>query len=98
MKMRDLSALEIERWYAVAVGEVGIPPKDFYDMTEDELMWAYEGYKQRQQDLGNLMLLAIKKAQSSEHSPFHFMADKGYVVGSLDDRKQTFITLGIKEE
>ena len=47
MKMRDLSQLEIEKWYAVAVGEIGISPIDFYEMTTDEMKWAYKGYRQR---------------------------------------------------
>ena len=38
---------EESRWYAIAVGEIGIPPSDFYEMTTDEMLWAHRGYKQR---------------------------------------------------
>ena len=99
MKMCELSPLEIEKWYAVAVGEIGIPPHDFYDMTEDELEWAYTGYKQRQQDLTNLFLLAFGRAQTEHKNElFKFIEDKGYDIGSLKDRQTTFKNLGIEEE
>lgn len=97
--MRELSPLEIEKWYAVAVGEIGIPPSDFYDMTEDEMAWAYNGYKQRQQDLINMILLAIGRAQTSHRNElFKFIEDKGYDIGSLENRQQTFAVLNINEE
>ena len=99
MKMCELSPLEIEKWYAVAVGEIGIPPSDFYEMTEDELRWAYDGYKQRQEDLANMLLLVLIRAQSENgNQPFQFVEDKGYDVSSIEDRRKTFITLGIEEE
>ena len=97
--MRELSPLEQEKWYAVAVGEIGIPPTDFYDMTKDELYWAYMGYKQRQQDLINMILLAIGRAQTSHRNElFEFIEDKGYDIGSLENRQQTFTALNINEK
>lgn len=97
--MRDLSPLEIEKWYAVAVGEIGIPPTDFYEMTENEMSLAYKGYKQRQQDLANIILLAVSRTHTGHKNElFEFVKDKGYDIGSLEDRQKTFITLGIKEE
>lgn len=99
MKMRELSPLEVQKWYAVAVGEIGIPPTDFYNMTEEELKLAYTGYKQRQQDMVNLILLAIGRAHSTHKNElFTFVENKGYDIGSLKDRNETFIALGIKEE
>lgn len=99
MKMCELSPLEIQKWYAVAVGEIGIPPTDFYNMTEEELEWAYTGYKQRQQDMVNLILLAIGRANTEHRNElFSFVENKGYDIGSLKDRNETFIALGIKED
>lgn len=99
MKITDLSPLEIGEWYAIAVGEIGIPPTDFYTMTVEELEWAYQGYKQRQQDLANLILLAVGRAQTAHRDElFEFVENKGYDIGSLDERQKTFIALGIKEE
>ena len=97
--MRELSPLEQEKWYAVAVGEIGIPPTDFYEMTDKEIEWAYQGYKQRQQDLANIILLAIGRARTERKNElFKFIDNKGYEISSLEDRHRTFITLGLKEE
>lgn len=81
------------------VGEVGISPTEFYNMTVDEAKWAYEGYRQRQQDLANAILLAIGRAHSPHKNDlFKFVEDKGYSIGRLEDRQQTFTILGIKED
>lgn len=99
MKMRELSPLEISKWYAMAVGEIGIPPTEFYEMTEEEMKWAYQGYKQRQQDLANIFLLAICRAHTEHRNElFEFINNEGYEIGSLKDRQKTFTALGLKEE
>lgn len=99
MKMRDLSQLEIEKWYAIAVGEIGIQPANFYEMTTDEMKWAYRGYRQRQQDVANMILLAINKSHTDDKiNLFSFVSNEGYDIGSLENRHKTFIALGIKEE
>lgn len=98
-QITDLSSLEIAKWYAVAVGEIGIPPSDFKQMTIEELKWAYAGYKQRQQNLANIILLALNRSQTAHRNElFEFVQDKGYDIGNLEDRAKTFATLGIKEE
>ena len=96
--MRELSPLEQEKWYAVAVGEIGIPPTDFYEMTEEELLWAYKGHRQSQEDLANIFLLAIKRSQSEYRDELFKFIDDSYTIGSLKERNNTFINLGIKEE
>lgn len=99
MKTTDLSPLEIEKWYAIAVGEIGIPPTDFYQMTDEELEWAYRGYKQRQEDLVNLLLLALNRSQTEHRNElFSFVEKQGYEIGNLTDRQTTFKNLGIEEE
>lgn len=97
MKMRELSPLEIEKWYAVAVGEIGIPPSDFYDMTKNELLWAYKGHRQCQEDMANIILMAIKRAQSEYKDELFKFIDDGYTIGSLEERNITLTNLGIKE-
>ena len=98
MKMRDLSPLEQEKWYAVAVGEIGIPPTDFYEMTDAEMLYAYRGYKKRQENLANIFLLAILRSNSPDGAtPFKFL-DDGYDIGSLEDREKTFTILNLKED
>lgn len=96
MKMRELSPLQIEKWYAVAVGEIGIPPSDFYDMTEDELELAYKGYQQRLEDQTNLFLLALVRSQSdNKYDLFKLTEDLGYEIGNLQERENTFKKLNL---
>ena len=61
----ELSPMEVEKWYAIAVGEIGIPPTEFYKMSRHELELAYNGYKQRQEDLVNLFLLALNRSKTT---------------------------------
>lgn len=99
MKMCELSKLEQEKWYAIAVGEIGIPPTEFYNLTTEEMRLAYKGYKQRQEDLGNIILLALNKSRTeNKNDLFSFVEKSGYDIGNLDNRHKTFATLGIKEE
>lgn len=95
--MRELSLLEQEKWYAVAVGEIGIPPTDFYDMTVEEIVWAYKGHRQSQEDLANIILMALLRAQANSNELFEFI-DKGYDIGNLKERQDIFTALNIKEE
>lgn len=97
--MRDLSPLEIEKWYAVAVGEIGIPPSEFYEMTEDELDLAYEGYMKRVEALANAFLLALNRSKTdNKNKLFVFSENKGYDIGNINERQATFKHLGIKED
>lgn len=99
MKMRELSPLEIEKWYAVAVGEIGIPPTDFYEMTEDEMDLAYEGYMKRIEDFANAFLLALNRSNTNHKNKlFVFTEEKGYDIGSMNERQITFKNLNIKED
>jgi len=64
MKITELSQLEINEWYAKAVGEIGISPNDFFNMTVEELEIAYQGYLQRLENFANIVLLALNKFQT----------------------------------
>ena len=57
---RLLSILEIQELYRKAVGEVGIAPSDLYNMTPEEIEWAYEGYLRRKETEANLHRSFIK--------------------------------------
>ena len=88
--------VEIDKWYAIAVGEIGIPPIDFYSMTLEELELAYKGYQQRLEDQTNLFLLALIRSQSdNKYELFHIAEDLGYNVGSLNEREQVFQKLNL---
>ena len=66
--MRELSPLEQEKWYAVAVGEIGIPPTDFYEMTEDELKIAEDKIQKitdsSVEEIDNLLAIKEKEVMS----------------------------------
>ena len=97
--MRELSPLEQEKWYAVAVGEIGIPPTDFYEMTEDELDLAYEGYMKRIEDFANSFLLALNRSNTDKKNKlFVFTEEKGYDIRSMDERQNSFNNLNIQED
>ena len=98
MKIIELSQLEINEWYAKAVGEIGIPPSEFFNMTTEELEIAYEGYLQKLENFANLILLALNKTQTPYRKEvIKFIPDKGYDIGNLKERDDTFQKLGIKE-
>lgn len=90
--------VEVEKWYAIAVGEIGIPPSDFYTMTLNDLELAYKGYKQRLEDQTNLLLIALVRSRSdNKYELIHIGEDLGYVVGSLNEREQVFQKLNLCE-
>lgn len=88
--------VEIDKWYAIAIGEIGIPPIDFYTMTVEELELAYKGYQQRLEDQTNLFLLALIRSKSdNKYELFHITEDLGYNIGSLEERQQVFQKLNL---
>lgn len=90
--------VEIEKWYAIAIGEIGIPPTDFYTMTLEELELAYKGYAQRLEDQTNLLLLALIRSRSNnKYELIHITENLGYGVGSLQEREQVFQKLNLCE-
>lgn len=85
----SLSKEKIQELYSQSVGEVGIQPQDFLTMTLEEIDWAYEGFTARLEKEVNLKLLAIKGAES-DTDYIRLQEDKGYDVGSQEEREQTF--------
>ena len=88
----------ITELYAKAVGEIGIQPSDFWAMTEQEINWAYEGYMGKKEAEANLMVMALDWSRNKNPNLIKLTEDKGYKVGSMEDRKLTFQTLGIEGE
>lgn len=76
---------EIQELYTKAVGEVGIAPNDFYQMTPDEIEWAYEGYLRRKETEANLMKIAFL---SDTEDLIRLTEDKGYTIGNLTERQE----------
>ena len=90
-----LSSDKIERLYEKSVGEMGIPPADFFSMTEEEIENAYNGYLKRKELEANLTLLAFKKAISNDDKSIKITKEENYEVGSIKERQQTFSSFNI---
>lgn len=92
-----ITPLEIEELYTRIVGEMGIAPSDFYQMTLQDINIAYRGFKRRKEIDANLFLYALKQ-RNNQSADIRLIEDKGYKIGSLKERAQTFQQLKIKEE
>ena len=86
---------KINDLYLDAVGEIGISPNEVWSMTEEEINLAYEGYVHRQEFQANLMLLALHKAQNQSWANIQILEDRGYSIGSEEERREVFSNLGI---
>lgn len=86
---------QIDELYKQAVGEIGVSPSDFWSMSEREIDLAYEGYMRRQELSANLTLLALHKAQNKSWDSITLLEDKGYTVGTEQEREKVFSSLGI---
>jgi hypothetical protein len=89
--------IEIEELYTRIVGEMGIAPCDFYQMTLQDINMAYEGFKRRKEIDANLFLIALKQRNNLK-ADIRLIEDKGYQIGSSEERKLTFQSLNIKED
>ena len=87
---------KINDLYLDAVGEIGISPNEVWSMTEEEINLAYEGYVHRQEFQANLMLLALHKAQDKSWKNIQILEDRGYSIGSEEERREVFSNLGIE--
>lgn len=94
---KDQFTEELKELYRKGVGEIGITPSDFWLMTIDELDCAYEGYLRRKELEANLFQLAMKNSLSGKAELIRLLDDKGYIVGSQEERDNTFLKLGIIE-
>lgn len=64
---------------------MGIAPTDFFQMTPEEIEWAYEGYLRRKETEANLMKIAF---MSQDEELIRLTEDKGYTIGSSLEREQ----------
>ena len=81
--------------YSQAVGEMGIAPSQFWQMTAEEVELAYEGYLRRQELTANLTKLAFIEALGGNTTPISLFEDKGYTLGSTQEYNNTFKQLGV---
>lgn len=81
--------------YSQAVGEMGIAPSQFWQMTAEEVELAYEGYLRRQELTANLTKLAFIEALHNNGNLISLVENTGYVLGSIEEYNKTFKQLGV---
>ena len=81
--------------YSQAVGEMGIAPSQFWQMTAEEVELAYEGYLRRQELTANLTKLAFIEALHNNSNIISLVENKGYTMGSVQEYNETFRQLGV---
>lgn len=91
-----LSLYEVEELFTRAIGEIGITPPDFYNMTPHEIDLAYEGYLRRKEIEANLTKIAIITQESEEL--IRLTEDKLYEIGNKAERQATFQLLLGREQ
>lgn len=92
------SKQQIEEWYKKGIGEIGLPLTTFYCLTPYELDLAYEGYLRRMELQANLFKLSFLQAKKNNTDRISIIEDRGYNMGSIEERQETFKILGIMEE
>ena len=86
--------LHIEGLYRKAVGEMGIAPQIFYEMSPAEIDIAYQGYIDRQQMAANCALIAMRKAKDSKATLINLL-NEDWAQSTIAKRNETFTALGI---
>ena len=86
---------EIEALYVKAIGELGITPAIFYDMTLYELDLAYKGYLARKELEANCFLIALRESKNKKANLISLIGTEGCNESTLEVRENTFNTLGI---
>ena len=80
--------------YSRAVGEIGIDPAVFFQMSPDEIELAYQGYLRRKELEANLTKLAMVEALAGDHNPIQIVEPEEYTCGTQYERELTFKKLG----
>lgn len=92
-----ITPLEIKELYTRVVGEMGMAPSEFYQMTVKEINTAYEGFKRKLELDANIYLIALQK-RNQQNAEIHLLEDKGYEIGNYIERRNVFKNLNIKED
>ena len=91
----EQAPFSLQGLYSQAVGEMGIAPSQFWQMTAEEVELAYEGYLRRQELTANLTKLAFIEALGGNTTPISLIEDRGYTYGSIQEYNNTFKQLGV---
>ena len=91
-----LSFNSIAGIYSQAVGEMGISPAYFYYKTQQEIEWAFQEYRNRQELAANLTQLAIKNNLEKNTDYIELKDEREYQMGTQQEREETFKNLGVE--
>lgn len=91
----EQAPFSLQGLYSQAVGEMGIAPSQFWQMTAEEVEIAYEGYLRRQELTANLIKLAFIEALHNDSNLISLVENTGYVLGSIEEYNETFKQLGV---
>lgn len=94
---RNFSPLQLNEFYKQMVGEVGIQPDQFYQMSPDEIDLAYEGYLYKKETDVNLLLQVLFNHRNNNYEIINLLPENGFIPGSLEEREKWFNDLGIME-
>lgn len=75
----------------IMIGEMGLDISALDSLSDEDIQTLYVGYQRKFMSLGNLIILAIRKAFTENCEPFD-------IFQSTPTREETFEHLGIKEE
>lgn len=87
--------LSIEELYRKAVGEMGIAPQIFYEMSPREINIAYQGYLDKKELEANCMLIALRKFQDNKATLISLLDKEGWEESTIEKRNEVFDALGI---
>lgn len=86
---------DVRDLYSRAVGEIGINPAVFFQMSPDEVELAYQGYLKKKELEANLTKLAVIQALANDRSQIQIAEPSEYTVGITQEREHTFSRLGM---
>ena len=73
------------------IGEMGLNLSAIDSLSDEDFESLYAGYQRKTMTLGNLIIVAIRKALSQDSEPFS-------VPNKQASREETFKHLGLEEE
>lgn len=91
------SFFNVRDLYSQIVGELGISPAIFFQMSLEECELAYQGYLRRQALTANLNKLAYMQALAGNYDEINILPTLEYNDGDIKEREQTFAVLGMND-
>lgn len=86
---------QTEELFPIFVGEVGMSPRDFFELTLSETYAVYQGYMRRQENQVNTTLLALRLNLDSNAEAFSLDNELGFKQSTLKEREKTLQDLNL---